>query len=163
MPIMTRLLRLISKMPLPKGTKLAWQRPLLDRAYLIDIAIAQKAKNKEKVLSLEASRRFEIEMHDEEEDAHVTQQLLKKARRLRVPVPHRYNEDKSESEHWCEGRYFGSWNLTNRGIASLREEIRRELKARHELRSHWIVWVSALTGLVGTITGLVALMAQKNL
>lgn len=158
---MSRLLRFITKMPLPTGTKLGWQRLLLDRAYAQDISAARKAKDTAKVQSLESDRRFEIDMHDEEEDAYVTKQLLKKARSLRVPVPHRYNEDKSESEHWYEGHYTGGWYLTNRGISSLREEIRREQKARHEIRAQWIVWVTALTGLVGTITGLVALLGHK--
>ncbi len=159
---MSRLLRFITKMPLPTDTKLGWQRLLLDRSYAQDISAARKAKDTAKVQSLESVRRFEIDMHDEEEDAYVTKQLLKKARSLRVPVPHRYNEDKSESEHWYEGHYTGGWYLTNRGIASLREEIRREQKARHEIRAQWVVWVPALTGLVGTITGLVALLGHKG-
>ena len=158
---MSRLLRIISRLPLPPGTRLAWQRPLIDREYARDIAAARNEEDRKKVESLESDRRFEIAMHDEEEDAHVTKQLLKQARRLRVPVPHRYNEDKSESEHWYDGYHTGGWYLTNRGIASLREEVRRELKARHELRTQWVVWISALTGLIGTITGLVALLAHQ--
>lgn len=159
---MSLLLRFITRMPLPTSTRLGWQRLLLDRAYAQDISAAQKAKDTSIVQSLQTDRRFEIDMHDEEEDAYVTKQLLKKARSLRVPVPHRYEDDNSESEHWYEGRYTGGWYLTNRGIASLREEIRREQKARHEIRAQWVVWVPALTGLVGTITGLIALLGHKG-
>lgn len=159
---MPSLLRLVAKLPIQTETTLAWQRTLLDRAYAKNILAARKLKDKEKVKSLERDHRFEIDLHDEEEDAHLTKALLGKARRLRVPVPHRYNEDKTESEHWYEGHYTGRWHLTSRGVAALREEIRREFKARHEGRAQWVVWLSALTGVIGAVTGLVALLAHKS-
>ena len=62
---MPLLLRLISKMPLPTGTKLAWQRPLIDRAYAQDITAARKANDNERIRSLEFDRQFEIQMCDE--------------------------------------------------------------------------------------------------
>ena len=155
------LLRLVAKLPIPTGTRLAWQRTLLDRAYAKDISAARKLKDKEKVESLERDHRFEIDLHDEEEDACLTKTLRVQARRLHVPVPHRYNEDKTESEHWYEGHYTGRWYLTSRGVAALREDIRREVKARHEGRAHWVVWLSALTGVIGAVTGLVALLTHK--
>src|SRR6266849_2583394 len=154
------LLRLVAKLPLPTETRLAWQRSLLDRTYAKDIATARKLNDREKIISLEQDRRFEIDVHDEDEDAYLTKKLLAQARSLRVPVPHRYNQDKTESDHWYEGHYTGRWYLTSRGIAALREEIRRELKARHEGRAHWVVWLSALTGVIGAITGLVALLTH---
>ena len=157
-----RLLRFIAKIPLPTAKKLEWQRLLLDRAYAQDISDARKAKDAEKVRSLESDRHFEMCLHDEEEDAYVTEQLLKEARSFRVSIPHRNNEDMSESEHWYKGNYTGGWYLTDRGIAALRAEIRREQKARHETRAQWTVWLSALTGLVGAITGLVALLGHKG-
>ncbi len=158
---MPTLIRIVGKLPIPKGTKLSWQRHLIDKGYAKNIAEAWKAKENDKVRSLQDEHRFEIDMHDEEEDAYFTKKLLHRARRLRVPIPHRYNEDQSESEFWSEGHYTGSWYLTTKGVAALREEIRNELKARHETRSHWVVWLSALTGLVGAITGLVALMSHS--
>jgi hypothetical protein len=151
---------MVSKLPIPTGTHLAWQRTLLDRAYVEEIAAARKLQDKEKVVSLERDDRFELDMHDEEEDAHLTNTLLAKARRLHVPVPHLYNEDKTLSEHWYEGHYTGRWCLRTCGVGALREEIRREVKARHEARAHWVVWLSALTGVIGAITGLVALLAK---
>jgi hypothetical protein len=157
---MPSLFRVIARLPIPTETRLAWQRSLLDRSYAKDIAAARKLKDKEKVQSLERDHRFEIDLHDEEEDAYITKRLLAKARRLRVPIPHRYNEDKTESEHWYEGHYTGRWYFTTRGVAALREEIRRELRARHEARSQWVVWLSALTGVIGALTGLVALLMR---
>jgi hypothetical protein len=158
---MPSFLRLVSKLPIPTETRLAWQRTLLDRAYSKDISAARKLKDKEKVESLEYEHRFELDLYDEEEDAYLTKTLLAKARRLHVPVPHRYNENKTESEHWYEGHYTGRWCFTALGVAALREEIRREVKARHEARAHWVVWLSAFTGVIGAVTGLVALLTRK--
>lgn len=158
---MALLPRLMSKLPMPEETRLAWQRNWIDKAYATEIAAAREIKDREKDESLERDHRLEIELHDEKEDAHLTNLLRRQARRLRIPVQHRYKDDKTESDHWYEGHHTCRWYLTTRGIASLREDIRRELKARHEARSHWIIWLSAFTGLVGAITGLVALLARK--
>lgn len=153
--------RLIAKLPVSREARLAWHRSWLDQAYARDIAAARKAKDKEKIESLERDRRYELDMHDEEEDGYLTRVLLLKARRLRVPIPHRHNPDNTESEHWYQGHYTGGWYLTARGFGALREEIRRELKARHEARTYWIIWLSAMTGVIGAVTGLVALLGHR--
>ena len=154
-------LRTAEKLLVPTEARLGWERTRLDKSYAKDIAEARKAKDKDKVESLERDHRFEIDLHDEEEDEYITRKLLSKARRQKVPIPHRHNEDKSESEHWYEGHYSGRWYLTARGVAALRDEVRRELKARHEARSHWVFWFTALTGVIGSLTGLVALLTRK--
>ncbi len=111
-------------------------------------------------MSLESGCRFELELQDE--DAHLTKQLLRKARALRVPIPHSRNEDGTISNQWYEGSQTGGRYLTVSGIKALREEIRCESKAHHESRAQLVVWLSALTGVIGAITGLIALMAQKH-
>lgn len=113
---------------MPAASKLEWQRAWLERAYKKDIAEARKAKDRDKVASLESDRRFELDMHDEEDDSLLTKALLAKARRLRVPVPRRHNEDKPESEYWYVGNYTGTWCLTTKGVSILREDIRKEVK-----------------------------------
>lgn len=141
---------------------MVWRRELLDRAYAEDIAEARRSNDKARVASLEEDRRFELAMYDEEDDAYITQSLVRQAQRLRVPIPHRFNEDRSETEYWEEGRYVTRAYLTRKGIAVLREEIRKELKARAEARSHWVVWLSAMTGVIGAVTGLVAVWLKKS-
>lgn len=153
---MSKLLRIVTRLPLPEERKMIWRRELLDRAYAKGIAEARRSGDKAKVASLEEDRRFELAVYDEEDDAYITQNLVRQAQRLRVPIPHRFNEDRSESEYWEEGRYVTRAYLTRKGIAVLREEIRKELKARGEARSHWIAWLSAMTGVIGAVTGLLA-------
>ena len=158
---MAFLLRLVTKLPVPIGVRLGWQRTLLNRAYGKDLIAARKLKDQAKVRSLELDHRFEIDLHDEEEDAYLTKSLLAKARQLRVPVPHRYKDDKTESEHWYEGCYTGQWYLTAVGVSALGDEIRRELIARHDLRSKWVVWLTGITGIIGVATGFVAAFYHK--
>ncbi|MES2207271.1 MAG: hypothetical protein V4525_10840 [Pseudomonadota bacterium] len=158
---MISLLQLVAKLPIPTGTRLAWQRTLLEKVYSKEILLAQKSNNWEKVESLRQDQRLEMVLHEEEEDSYLTKKILYKARKLRVPVPHLYNDDTTESKHWYQGQYTGGWYLTVHGFCSLREEIRRELKAQHESWAQWTVWLSALTGVIGAITGLAALLLHK--
>jgi len=145
----------------PTETRLAWERKQIDDAYAVQIAAAREQKDHEKVDSLRRDHFFELDLHSEDEDSYFTQKLLAQARRLRVPIPHRTSGKDAENEFWYEGHNTGRWYLTNKGIASLREEIRKELKARHEARTHWMFWLTGLTGVIGALTGLVALWSRK--
>lgn len=158
---MTLLLRIVAKTPVPKSLRLHWQRILVDRAYRKDMELALKAKDREKVHDLEHNRRFEISFIEEEEDQLLTNNLIRSARRLRVPIPHRFDADGKPSEFWCEGQYLGGWYLTDSGISKVREEVRKELRARHDSRAQWVAWVSALTGVIGALTGLIAVLSHK--
>ena len=102
-----------------------------------------------------------MELQQELEDSFLTSNLLQKARRLRVPIPYIKNSDGTESDLWHEGRQTGGWYLSTAGIRRLRQEIRQELKDRHESRSRYLVWLTALTGIIGSVTGLVAVL-QRN-
>lgn len=154
---MPSLYRLVHRF-LPAGTRLAWSRSLIEDDYARELTNARQAKDREKVAYLESTRRFELELQQEEEDDHITKKLRLKANRLRVPVPHVRSADGSLSDQWYEGSQTGRWYLTDLGIRTLREEIRKEQKARHESRAQLTVWLSALTGILGAITGLVAVI-----
>lgn len=158
---MPKLYRLTRRF-LPTATRLAWSRSLIEGGYARDIADARLAKNKDEVLSLESARRFELGLQQEEEDDYLTKQLRRKAKRLRVPVPHTRSADGNISEHWYEGSQLGGWHLTDVGIRALREEIRKEQKARNESRAQLTVWLSAITGVIGAITGLVAIVQKSG-
>ena len=156
---MSRLYRSIRKF-LPATMQLAWSRSRIERSYDRDIAAAHRAKDRDWLTALESERSFELDMQDEQEDAHLTGRLLRRARRLRVPIPHRRNEDGTESHEWYVGAQTGGWYLTTIGIRALREEIRQESKARHESRAQLVVWLSVVTGMIGALTGLIA-VAQR--
>lgn len=157
---MTTLLRIVSKSPIPRRLKLEWQRTLLERTYATDIETARKEKNREKVQKLISEQRFEMDIHEEDEDKYITEMLLRQARKLRIPIPHKMVEPNVESDHWYQGHYTGGWYLTNSGISVLRKEIRSEIKECHEARSKWLVWVTAFTGVIGAMTGLAAVASK---
>jgi hypothetical protein len=157
-----KLLRIIRYIPAPREWKAEWRRSLLDRAYAKDIAAAKVAKDKNKVESLEGDHRVEIQMHEEEADLELTRYLTRQARRLHVPLPRYKNDDGSESEHWYEGSLTYYRMLTTEGVAKLRDEIRREKKARHESKAVWIPWLSAITGVIGAASGLIALLISSG-
>src|SRR5688572_9406609 len=97
---MSILLRQVFRIPVLSEAQLAWRRALLDRAYVKDIAAARKSGDAAAIEELVSSHMFEIQMHDEDEDYFITRRLLSKARRLRVPVPRRHNQNGLRSDFW---------------------------------------------------------------
>jgi hypothetical protein len=144
----------------PRAWQLEWQRSWLNETFATEIAQARNAGDRKKVESLSRDHQFELDMHREEEDAFITGRLTTDARRLIVPAPPIHLEDGTESDNWYRGNYTGRWNLTVLGIARLREEIRREVRARQELRAHWVLWLSAIVGIIGAATGLLAVWSK---
>jgi len=157
---MQLLTRIVNWLPIPQGLKLPWQRELIDRAYIAEIKALRKSGNRERVESVEGDHRFELQLIEEEQDQLYTRQLLAQARRLRVPTPRLYEEGRKPSSSWEEGHHFGKWQLTETGTAQLRDEIRKELRWRFERRVHWVAWLSAITGVLGALTGLIAVLLK---
>ncbi|MHB1271913.1 MAG: hypothetical protein ACYCZD_03940 [Rhodanobacter sp.] len=137
---------------LPTSTQLAWSRSRIERAYGHEIAAAKIAKDYNKSEALQAEMRFELDLQREEEDGHLTRQLLHSAARLRVPVPPLHNENGGISDQWYEGSQTGGRYLTLSGIRTLRDEIRRERMERHALL---VALVAGLTGVIGALAALV--------
>ena len=76
--------------------------------------------------------------------------LLATATKLMVPIP----DMKKEGVEFWEQR-DGCYTLTDQGIAHLKTAIRVERKQRTEV---YMPWVFALTGLIGAMTGLLAII-----
>lgn len=145
-------------MPLPKSTRLFWQSALLERSYKKDIRFARLGRDYQRAENLEREHAYEIEMIQEEEDQLYTRRLVRQAKRLRVPTPRSHGEDGKPTGAWEQGRNFGLWYLSDKGIVKLREEIRKEIRWRHERRAQWVGWLSAITGVFGALTGLIAVL-----
>ena len=156
---MSRMLKMFHKLA-PERVRLARSRRAIQRGYGKDIAAARNAKKFTEASELEGAERFEMALQEELEDSFLTSSLLQKARRLRVPIPYSRNADGTESDLWYEGRQTGGRYLSSAGIRHLRHEIRQELKDRHESRSHHLVWLTALTGIIGSATGLIAVLQK---
>jgi hypothetical protein len=158
---MAHLIRFVGQLPLAKSTKLEWQARMVDRAYKKDIAKARASKDREAVRELQDQHREELAMMREESDDHLSAQLIRTARRLRVPVPPLMDEEHELTVDWERGSRLGMVYLSDRGIAKVREAIRAEQRWRQEHRAHWVLWLSAATGIIGALTGLLAILGDR--
>lgn len=147
----------------PTTVRLQWAKKKVDREFSEKIEEARNTKEEDLVARLQDEHSFELAIIWEDQESFYTDQLLKKARRLRVsipPIPKSIGFLEYEpSEDWTRGPQ-GSWCLTVAGIAKVREEIRREEKWRREGRAHWVLWLSAIGGVIGSLTGLVAVFLK---
>jgi hypothetical protein len=129
--------------------KIAQERKHYDKL----IAEAKKrGPKKDEIPMLEAEFFAVYDEYKEDIGTLVTQRLLRKARKLMLPIP-----ELGDENLWERCQFSNRSNLTEKGIAELRATIRREQK---ETREMYLPWVAAFTGLVGAITGLLAIILK---
>jgi uncharacterized membrane protein len=61
-------------------------------------------------------------------------------------------------EGWEKSEFTDAWRLTPKAFIELRNAIRAERKARNEVWQSHIVGISAATGLIGSLTGLISVI-----
>lgn len=105
--------------------------------------------DKSQLDSLDWERRSELGFIEDQIEKLVSGALIAEAHRLMLPIPE-YQED---GEFWERSHWTGGIFLTRKGMVDLRASIRAERAAR---RDGALTWFAALTGIVGAITGLVA-------
>jgi len=94
---------------------------------------------------------WEYDGIDEEIHLLHSRQLVKLAERYFLPVP----EFKAEGGDWERTPLSERWVLRRETLVDLRAAIRKEQKERRELRQMNLIWITALTGVIGALTGLV--------
>lgn len=125
----------------------------IDCSYKKLIEKARKEKpSREKIESLQAEGGFEHSMIQDEIDLLVTRRLTELARRLILPLP-KYDDE----EMWIPSQSCRAKVLTEQGVVEVRSTIRQELKER---RDAYLPWIVVLVGLLGTITGLLAVILR---
>lgn len=159
---MKLLCKLSKTLPIPELRRVAWQRRMTERAYEVDIRAAKAKKDGVELESLRTLRGHEVAQYDEEEALLISRQLLTTAAKLDIQRPSSDPADNGELENWEYGEFYGRWALSPLGRARLREDIRKERKARHEDRIYWLAWIAPLTGIIGAATGLVAVLAKAK-
>lgn len=152
--------RLLQLTPMPEGTRLRLRRLFMDRE--IDKARRKAVKNGGSAGDIweDGSWQFEYQMLDEDEASFHYRKLLRRARQLRIPIPPLMNDDAISEDYQPSGldghRYF----LSLVGEQKVRAAIREEERYRSERWTCRIPYLTALSGLVGTVTGLIALLAK---
>jgi uncharacterized membrane protein len=101
---------------------------------------------------------FEGQMKIAELDDAVQQlqsnHLIRLAHRYVLVVP----PLNQKHESWKESEFTDEWQLTPKAFIELRNAVRTERKARREAWQSHIVGISAATGLIGGLTGLISVI-----
>lgn len=102
--------------------------------------------------SLHAEEGDEILPILEEVNSLRTKYFCRYANKLLVPRPDYQNKD------FWQDRYYGyGRNLTDKGFWELKKLIRQD---KRERREGCVVWLAALTGIIGAATGLAAVLSR---
>jgi len=121
---------------------------------------AARASGRPDAVAIEIQARRADEFFDyEESEIAFTKGLLSEARLLRVPIPE-YPKPDEEDPWWAFSGSLGVHYLTARGVAEVREGIRREERWRRERSNQRLAWLAGLTGLIGVLIGLLSLFAK---
>lgn len=152
--------RLLYITPMPEATRLLLRRIFTDRAVDKERRqIIKNGGNGSEVWEI-GDWQFEYQLLEEDEASFHSRQLLGRARRLRIPTPPLMDGSAVSADYQPSGldghRYF----LSLSGEQKVRAAIREEEKYRSERWARRIPYLTALSGLIGMITGLVALLAK---
>lgn len=131
--------------------RLQRNRARISQLYKNEISSARQEKiSSDEIEKLRHEERFETELVDDAISELATRHLYQTAYRYLVPQP-----GLDEEEMWEESPVTGKRLLTSKGISELRAAIRKERRERSE---HLWMWLAGLTGLVGALSGLMALL-----
>ena len=133
--------------------KLSRDRDKESKALSKLVQEAKKLGGRAKADEVYQAESFELESIDEDISLLRTRYLINRAEKKSLPLPPMNEED----GFWETGRITGSWYLTNKGITEVRSLIRKDTREILEIFSKW---VSILIGLIGAITGLVAVIRR---
>ncbi|CAM2789663.1 Uncharacterised protein [Janthinobacterium lividum] len=138
--------------------KIGWERWLTKRAFKKQVEEMKKRLHPEelheKLRDIDSDEHYELSMLSEEEASIKSDKIIALARLLDVPIPQRQDEHGVQSPDWQEGSIMYRFALSEGGRSRLREDIRKEKKARHEQRVRWLAWLTpaiAAAGIVATI------------
>ena len=119
----------------------------------------------EEFQKLDASEYFEVQEAEKALDWAVGNRLHREARSLDVEVPpygdnQMWFHDEENSRVWLT-------SLTSKGRAHVRKLIDEEKARRFEVKTRWVTkfilpFLAALIGLIGALTGLVAVLEHKK-
>jgi hypothetical protein len=130
----------------------------IDAHYRVLIKAARSRGDGNEVARLRSEHQEELAYYYDEREALFTAELMTKARRYRIPGPPSRDETGQTTPYWTQSHRTGSWHLTPEGIRVLRDAIRIEEGWRRDKRVQLVIWITALTGLIGAITGLVSVL-----
>ena len=135
-------------------SRLHRKKRLLEKRFQRDIADAKATYDKDEEDNLIRDFHHYCDEIDDEIRFATSQNLIKEADILILTRP----EFDTKSKSWIKSSLSGRYHLNTYEITHLRDALRKEKKERWEL---YRAWLPGVTGLVGTATGLVALLLKS--
>ncbi|MDF3116327.1 MotA/TolQ/ExbB proton channel family protein [Burkholderia semiarida] len=140
--------------------RLKWLRGYIDTQYGRELRQAERENASLAAQeSIEQNWLYELSFISEEEDEIFTRRTMREARVLRISVAY-------EKDDWETTSTSGRRVLSDTGTARYREKIRDELRWRQERRAHWVSMLTSVLapfiGVIGAITGLVAVFIKAK-
>lgn len=146
--------------PIPEGMRLRLRRYLLDCEVDRERQrIVENGGNAETIWD-NGNWQFEYQLLEEDEASFHSRRLLGRARELRIPIPSVFEGSALSADYQRSGLDGHRYYLSLVGEQKVRSAIREEEKYRSERWGRRIPYITALSGLIGTITGLVALLVK---
>ncbi|WP_155984978.1 MULTISPECIES: hypothetical protein [unclassified Thioalkalivibrio] len=152
--------RFLHVSPIPEGIRLRLRRYFMDRELYRERFRVMKAGGNVDDIWEDGTWRFEYQLLEEDEASFHSQQLLRRARVLRIPPPPIFEGDVLSEDYERSGLDGRRYYLSLLGEQKVRSAIREEEKYRSERWARRIPYITAISGLVGMFTGLVAVLVN---
>jgi hypothetical protein len=155
-----KIYRLLDITPMREGTRLRLRRYFMDREF--DQERRRIVKNGGDAADIwdDSNWLCEYQLLEDDVASFHSRQLLRRARELRIPTPSVFENNVLSADYQPSGLDGRRYYLSLAGEQKVRSAIREEEKYRSERWARRIPYITALSGLIGTITGLVALLAK---
>jgi hypothetical protein len=143
--------------------RLKRRRAALQKAFQQDREkLAKEKAPHEQFYALDSQEYFEVREIETELDMEQSRQLFDKARELDVETP-----KPADGEMWISDDHIGRIWLTAKGRATVRKAIDEEKARRFEVRTRLVTkliipLLAGLIGIIGAMTGLVAVLQHKK-
>jgi len=136
--------------------KLHRERKKLTSVVSREAEEARKTGGERKAKEIREAVQFDFDEIEDKILRLLTRYLVSKANKTFLATPSFSEEDGM----WEQSNFTGNYHLTEKGIREVLGMIRKDQKERMELLSYWFPWIGLLIGLIGAITGLVAVIKR---
>lgn len=133
--------------------QLEHQRKKYSKIFYEAVEEAKKRGGWEEEQKALATESVDLDMVNEEIAFLKSWRLRNMADKRSLPVP----EFNVKDEYWEQGHYTGKWFLSSKGITEVRRSILIDKRQNLELVA---LWASIAIGVIGAITGLMAVILK---
>jgi hypothetical protein len=160
---------LAERLPMPRWYRMRWLRKQINFSVARNLESVDAAE-KHTLRLIWQNWTVLLATLSDDEDAAFSEDLLRRAHKLRVPIPPYIdlNADAAPeaSAFWTKTSITEATVLSEVGIAKIRDDIRVEERWRMEKRAHWFAFFTTVAapiiGVIGAVTGLIAVLHKAK-